>query len=103
MTRQYGLRHELCCAAMTGQQDAKFFNERVDAAVALQSDVAAELFPWVPRADRAATARRMTAQWETTFGVLDDPETARKVRATVEFLHRNAAEGRAQNAFGGSK
>jgi hypothetical protein len=53
--------------------------------------IAKILFPWV-ELDRATIrqqqAMQMRASWESWFGKLEDPDTQRRIRDTVEWLKR---------------
>lgn len=91
------MEHRVHAGAMDYKAGGDCFRVHWDQALALQSKVGRELFPWLPADDPVDAARKMTADWEKNFGRLDDPETQRKVRATVEFLHSQAAKAREQN------
>lgn len=97
------LEHSIHCGAMDYSAGGECFTKHWEQVLDVQSRIEQQLFPWVPKTDRATTAKRMSDQWEKEFGSIDDPETHRKIRATVEFLHRNAAKARQQNIFGGNK
>ena len=47
--------------------------------------------PWIAeqKADRQSLVERMTNQWESIWGDMDDPETQAKIASTVAYLRRN--------------
>lgn len=94
MVRYYTLEHELHSGAMDYTAGGNCFTTHWDQATEVESKVRQLLFPWLPREDRGTIAKRMSKEWEKQFGAYSDPETQRKLRATIEFLHRTAREGR---------
>jgi hypothetical protein len=53
--------------------------------------IAKILFPWIDhdrQESRQDQARQLRGAWEAQFGKLDDPETQRRIRRTVEWLRR---------------
>lgn len=93
------MEHAAHCGAMNYLAGSAF-DVHWKQALEVQSLVRRELLPWVKVLDRADHARRMSAEWERQWGDINDPETKKRIRETIEAMHRKAREGREKNPLG---